>query len=292
MAESTVRLTAVQRLDTQAIASVVITPDRLICVKQKIRRLQSPIMGTILAEIEIPVSNPLVVADEVTFPDANLLITEDDAPVDNFASAKQQRLLISSLYSSWSESVFLAEANLGIYHTVSQPAIVPDVFVSFNVQVPEAWWDKPNRCYLVWNFGKPPEIVLEIVSNLVGNELTDKLKIYEHMRVSYYAVYDPAQQLGEVTLRLFELRGLHYIEVPEPWLEQVGFGLTLWQGAFEGRQDTWLRWCNSHGEILLTGDEKAEQERQRAEQERQRAERLAAILKAQGIDPDHLPESN
>ena len=36
--------------------------------------------------------------EEVVFPDANQLITEDDQPVDNFASAKQQRLLVSSLY--------------------------------------------------------------------------------------------------------------------------------------------------------------------------------------------------
>lgn len=33
-------------------------------------------------------------------PDANLLVTEDDTPADNFTSAKQQRLLVGSLYSS------------------------------------------------------------------------------------------------------------------------------------------------------------------------------------------------
>ncbi|CAN5663838.1 Uma2 family endonuclease [soil metagenome] len=244
--------------------------------------------------------NPLIVADEVADevapPNADALITEDDTPVDNFASAKQQRLLVSSLYSALSETVFLAEANIGIYHTVGQPAIVPDVFVSFDVQVPEAWWDKPNRCYLMWNFGKSPEIVIEIVSNQVGNELARKLRTYENMRVAYYALYDPAQQLGESPLRLFELRGLHYAELSDFWLEQVNLGLTLWDGEFEGRQETWLRWCDSQGEILLTGDERAEQERQRAEQERQRAEqerqradRLAEILKARGIDIDQLP---
>ena len=242
--------------------------------------------------------NPLAVTDEVTYPDANLLVTEDDTPVDNFASAKQQRLLVSSLYSSLTTATFLAEANVGIYHTVSQPAIVPDVFVSFDVQIPKAWWEKPNRCYLIWNFGKAPEIVLEIVSNRVGNELTDKLQTYAYIRVSYYIVYDPAQHLGETKLYLYELRGRRYVELSEPWLEQVNLGLTDWQGKFEGRQDTWLRWCDAQGNILLTGDElaeqerqRAEQERQRAEQERQRAERLVAMLKAQGIDPDQLPES-
>lgn len=247
-------------------------------------------------------SNPLATTDEVILPDANLLTTEDDTPVDNFASAKQQRLLVSSLYSSLTGPTFLAEANVGIYHAVSQPAIVPDMFVSLDVQVPADWWEKPNRCYLVWNFGKPPEVVLEIVSNRVGGELTSKLQTYAQMRVGYYIVYDPATQLGEQPLYLYELRGWHYVEQSELWLEPMGIGLTLWQGEFEGRQDTWLRWYDAQGHILLTGDEKAEQEhqraeqerqraeqeRQRAEQERQRAERLAELLKAQGIDPGDL----
>ena len=55
--------------------------------------------------------------DDCDVPDANLLVTEDDTPVDNFASAKQQRLLIASLYSSLENQIFLAEANVGIYHT-------------------------------------------------------------------------------------------------------------------------------------------------------------------------------
>ena len=242
--------------------------------------------------------NPAAIVDEVTVPDANQLVTEDDTPVDNFASAKQQRFLISSLYSSWSVAPFLAEANVGIYHTANQPAVVPDVFISLDVQVPPDWWDKPNRCYLVWNFGKPPELVLEIVSNRVGNELADKLRIYAQMRVAYYVVYDPAQKLGEQPLHVYELQGLHYAEQTELWLEQINLGLTLWQGTFEGRQETWLRWCDAEGKLLLTGDEKAEQERQRAEQERQRAEqerqraeRLEALLKAQGLDPDQVSGS-
>ena len=237
--------------------------------------------------------NPSVVdetiaAEEAIFPDPNQLITEDDRPVDNFASAKQQRLLVSSLYSGLSSSGFLAESNVGIYHTSKQPAIVPDVFVSFDVEVPTDWWDKPNRCYLVWNFGKPPEVVVEIVSNKVGSELETKLQDYEKMRVSYYVLYDPSGQLGEEKLRVFELRGRYYFEISEFWLEHVNFGVTIWEGEFEGRTDSWLRWCDRQGNVLPTGDEIAKQERQKAEQERQRAERLAELLRDQGIDPDDL----
>jgi Uma2 family endonuclease len=257
-----------------------------------------------LAYPEFPMVDQLSFSEEVTFPDASQLITEDDTPVDNFASEKQQRLLTSCLYSNLKEHPVIAAANVGIYHTLSQPPIVPDVFVSFNVQVPQNWWDKENRCYLVWNFGKPPEIVIEIVSNKVSHKLTDKFATYEHMRVSYYVVYDPSLQISDSPLRLFELRGTHYAEMAEPWLEQVSLGLTTWQGEFEGRDDTWLRWRDASGDLLLTGDEQAKQERNRAEQERnraeqaeqateqerQRAERLAELLRSQGIDPEQLSE--
>ncbi|MEH2195847.1 MAG: Uma2 family endonuclease [Nostoc sp.] len=241
------------------------------------------------------VQEVLINNDDYYVPDANQLVTENDTPADNFASAKQQRLLVSSLYSSLQNQTFLAEANVGIYYTDLQPPIVPDVFLSLDVQVPEKWWEKQNRCYMVWRFGKPPEVVLEIVSNKEGDELGKKLKIYEHMRASYYIVYDPNQQLGEKVLRIYELRGTRYFETSETWLEQVGLGVTMWEGEFEGRQDNWLRWCYQNGNVLLTGDECVEQERQRAEQERQRAEQaeqrsqlLADRLRAMGVDPDTL----
>ncbi|OUL32472.1 hypothetical protein BV372_19165 [Nostoc sp. T09] len=230
----------------------------------------------------------LINDDNYYVPDANQLITEDDTPVDNFASEKQQRLLVGSLYSSKQQQTFLAAANVGIYHAYKQPAIVPDVFVSFDVQVPEKWWEKQNRCYMLWEFGKPPEVVIEIVSNKEGDELGKKLNIYEQMRASYYILYDPTQQLGEKILRVYELRGRRYFETSETWLEQVGLGVTLWEGEFEGRQDMWLRWCYQDGTVLATRDERAEQERQRAEQAEQRAQLLAERLRAMGIDPDTL----
>lgn len=219
-----------------------------------------------------------MINDEIDFPDANLLITEDDT-LDNFASAKNKRLLVSSLYSSLQKQPFLAESNVGVYYTDLKPAIVPDVFLSLNVQVPQNWWEKQNRCYMVWRFGKPPEVAIEIVSNKIGDELGEKLRIYEHMRASYYIIYDPNNQLSEETLRIYELRGMRYSQTSETWLEQVGLGLTLWSGEFEARQDSWLRWCYQDGTVLPTGDE-------RASSAEQRAAKLAEKLREMGINPD------
>ncbi|MEL7240846.1 MAG: Uma2 family endonuclease [Cyanobacteria bacterium J06573_2] len=226
--------------------------------------------------------------DGFYIPDANQLVTEDDTPVDNFASAKQQRLLVSSLYSSLQKKPFLAESNVGIYYTDLKPAIVPDVFLSLNAEVPQNWWEKQNRCYMVWRFGKPPEVAIEIVSNKIGDELGEKLRIYEHMRASYYIVYDPNNQLSEETLRIYELRGMRYSQTSETWLEQVGLGLTLWSGEFEARQDSWLRWCHQDGSILPTGDERASSAEQRASSAEEKAARLAEKLREMGINPDTM----
>lgn len=220
--------------------------------------------------------------------DVSHLVTEDDTPVDNFASEKQQRLLTSALYSSKQGEIFIVAANVGIYHTYHKSPIVPNVFLSLGVQVAQNWWEKSNRCYFVWEFGKPPEVVIEIVSNKEGGELDKKLQIYEQMRVSYYVVYDPNQQLGETNLHIFELKGIHYLEITVTWLEQVGLGLTIWQGEFEGSNNVWLRWCDQKGNILLTGDERAKQAEQRAQEAERRAQKLAEQLRALGVEPHDL----
>ncbi|BAP56118.1 hypothetical protein THII_1821 [Thioploca ingrica] len=233
------------------------------------------------------------------WPPVDHLVTEDDTPVDNFPSAKQQRLLVESLYNAWTppkdSQPFLADANIAIYYAVGKPPIVPDLFLSLDVQVADDWWNKLHRSYFVWMLGKLPDVVIEIVSNRAGQEADRKLHTYARMRVPYYVIFDPQEQLGAGVLRLYELRGLVYVEMAERWLAEVGIGLTLWNGMYENKKDIWLRWCDREGNLILTGGERAkqehqraEQERQRAEQEHQRAERLAEKLRALGIDPDSI----
>jgi len=67
----------------------------------------------------------------------------------------------------------------------------------------------------------------------------------------------------------------------------------IWQGSKAEFTTNWLRWWDKSGNLLLWGSElveqerqRAEQEKQRAEQEKQRAERLAAKLRALGVDID------
>lgn len=230
--------------------------------------------------------------EDIPVPDVSGLITEDDTPVDNVFSEKQMRLLTEPLFASWSppdgRPYFLA-ANVGVFATASNHPLVPDVFLSIDAAPKQPFQEKRNRCYFVWEHGKPPDVVIEVVSNTEGDELTRKLRGYERMRVTHYVVFDPWKQLGDATLTRFELQRGELVEAPGSLaLPDLGLGLVLWKGVFELERATWLRWCHASGELVATGAERAEHEKQRAEHEKQRADRLAAKLRELGVDPDDL----
>jgi hypothetical protein len=167
------------------------------------------------------------------------------------------------------------------------------MMLSLDVTLPDDLGPKKNRSYFMWRFGKPPDVVIEIVSNREGGELGERLRRYRRIQVVYYVVYDPLRELGGPTLRTFELHGDLYVAVDRSWFETVGLGLVEWEGAFEGMNGRWLRWCTRDGTLVPTGAEsaraakaQAETAKARAETAETRADRLAARLKAMGIDPN------
>ncbi len=253
------------------------------------------------------------------------LVTEDDTPVDNILSEKQQRLLTEPLYSAWAgperrapeHRGFLALANVGLFYALRQPPLVPDMMLALDVPgLGPDLSQKGNRSYFVWvQDGKQPAVVVEIVSNQEGDEDSDKLRKYEAIGIPYYVIFDPWRLLSDRMLRIYQFAGASqgYIEQVGGLLDAVGLGLTLWQGEYEGTETLWLRWTDREGRLIPTGaelarpeqqraveaEQRAEQERRRAEksvrqaeQERrrateaeQRAERLAARLRELGIEP-------
>lgn len=103
-------------------------------------------------------------------PNVEHLVTEDDTPVDNIFSEKQQRLLVDTLYSSnpFGDKSFVASSNVGVYYGLHKPAVVPDVLLSIDVNYPKDIWEKSHRVYMIWEIGKRPDVVVEIVSNTVA----------------------------------------------------------------------------------------------------------------------------
>ncbi len=241
-------------------------------------------------------------------PDVSGLVIKDDTPVDNLVSEKEGRLLTEPLYSSWAgpppregrPRPFAAFANVGLFSSTTEPPVVPDMMLSLDVTTPSDMTEKKNLSYFMWRYGKPPEVVIEVVSPTPGGELAGKFERYRKIGVAYYVVYDPLGELGDVALRTFELRGGLYVVADRAWFEPVGLGLVEWDGAFEGWDARWLRWCTRDGSVIPTGAERAlsagvrastaearaSTAEARASTAEARAERLLAKLRAAGIDPN------
>jgi Uma2 family endonuclease len=215
--------------------------------------------------------------------DYDALVTEDHKPVDSIFIEKQYRLLTHSLYASWpgpgEGRSFLVLANVGWFYQRKTPAVVPDCLLSLGVTFPEDLHVKQGHSYYQWDMGKQPDVLIEMVSDRMGGEESYKKKLYARLGVPYYVIFDPKHLLSTDTLQTYELVGLTYRLVDSgPWTE-VGLGLRLWQGEFEGCADVWLRWCDAHGDIIPTGEERAKQAEERARQAEERARLLEAELR-------------
>jgi Uma2 family endonuclease len=197
----------------------------------------------------------------------------------------------------------LVATDLNLYYDVLNPLRYkrPDWFAVLNTS---RWYQRRELrlSYVVWDEGIVPFIVVELISpgtekEDLGQTIRDatqppvKWEVYEQiLRIPYYVIYD---RYNEV-LRIFKWKEGRYrpLSLENQWiyLPEVQLGLGLWFGIYEGIERHWLRWSDSDRNWVLTP---VERERQRAEQahlqaiqERQRAERLAAQLRALGIEPE------
>jgi Uma2 family endonuclease len=142
--------------------------------------------------------------------------------------------------------------------------------------------------YVTWQEGVTPLVAVELLSpgteaEDLGRTLRDASKppnkwtVYEQiLRIPYYIVFNrytnELQPFGLMMTRYHPLP----IEGQGVWLEDAELGLGLWEGEYQGINRLWLRWYNRDQQWMLTP----------AEQESQRAERLAAQLRALGVEPE------
>ena len=213
--------------------------------------------------------------EDVVYPDTSLLITEDGKPVDNLFVEKQYRLLTEPLWTSWKApngEPFRVLANVGLFFAYKQPPLVPDVMFATDVKSPEHPRESDSRSYFQWIVGKPPDVVIEIVSDRRGREDSEKLRAYQRIGVPFYVIFDPDEVLKEGVLRTFSLTEGRYRLIDHSRFGDLGIGLTLWDGEYEDGTETWLRWIDDCEQLIPTGKELAEAERIRASEAKSRAE--------------------
>jgi len=224
--------------------------------------------------------------------DISHIVTEDDTPVDNLFSEKQQRLLTEPLYANWDggtrRRTFIVAANVGLYPDIGGNPVVPDVFLSMDVEIAEDWYARRHRTYFFWEFGKAPEIVIEIVSNREGGEDTRKMAQYARMGIAHYVIFDPTLALSDQMLRIYELRHQQYEQAETAWFRGVELGLTLWEGSYEGKEATWLRWFDHNRDLIPTGAESTARAEQRAAEAEARAQQEAALRRAVEAELERL----
>ncbi len=247
---------------------------------------------------------------EPTLPDLSHLPTEDDLPYDDGRPMETERhvlqltLLWETLRLYWADrdDVYIG-ANMFVYYSLPQAEAVirelehefgeregpppesrafrgPDFFVALGVE------HRERKSWVVWQEGKGPDVVIELLSESTAKvDKGKKKEIYQNeLRVPEYFWYDPFS--GE--LAGFKLDDGVYKPIPPDARGRLisqclGLALVRWEGVYMDVKARWLRWETLEGELLPTPAEAAEQERQRAEQERQRAEaaeRRAAELEA------------
>ncbi len=257
---------------------------------------------------------------EELWPDITHLVTEDDTPVESIFHERQRQLLVDSLYASWplrSHRPFVAMADVGFFVSVEEPPLVPDALVSFDVELPPDSIGKHRNSYFLWVYGKPPDVVVEVVSKTPNGEDTTKLVGYAQRGVPFYVIYDPLLRLSDDELRVYCLKdGKYELSDSKRMSEALGLGVVLREGVYHQKPSLWLRWIDASGELLETASERAEIERcrvaihlDRADAERvradeaveradeaearameaeERAARLALRLRELGIDPESL----
>lgn len=224
---------------------------------------------------------------------------EEPGLPDEFHDLQPQLLRETFCPPDYLASEIFTAGDLNLYYDASNPLRYkrPDWFAVLGV--PRLYAGKDMRLsYVIWQEGVVPSIVVELLSP--GTEKEDlgqtvrevnqpptKWEVYERiLQVPYYVIFDRYSD----RLLAYQLMGGNYSEVPfvdgKLWLPILGLGLGCWQGSYQGIERLWLRWYDAAGSWILMEEERAEQQRDRAQQAEDRAERLAARLRALGIETD------
>ncbi|WP_068816689.1 Uma2 family endonuclease [Phormidesmis priestleyi] len=210
-----------------------------------------------------------------SLPTEDDLPDSDDTPVDNELQILIPSLLRAILALLWADRMdWFLGFNMGVYYEVGQPAIVPDGFLS--VGVPRQKRANGRRSYVIWQEQVVPQFVLECVSHAYGGEYDTKVAKYAQIGVLYYVIYNPEfyRRNKHDSFEVYRLVNGRYIQQPgnPVWMPELGLGIGVEQGTFEGWTQNWLYWYDSQGQRLASPDTMITQERQRADQEQQRAD--------------------
>ncbi|KKD36943.1 MAG: Uma2 family endonuclease [Limnoraphis robusta] len=205
-----------------------------------------------------------------------------DDPVDNINQPALAAALTESLQLAKKlPETALTPTNYGICATINGRIVVkaPDWAYIPRITVERS---EVVRSYTPQLQGEIPALVLEFLSDTPGGEYSiketyppGKFYFYEQvLKVPNYGIFEPEN--GALELYRFGDNGRYQLELANEqnrfWIPEMQLFLGVWEGSRENRLGYWLRWWDEQGNLLLWGSE--------------RVERLAAQLRAAGIEPE------
>jgi Uma2 family endonuclease len=226
----------------------------------------------------LPSVPPLPTEDELPY--------DDGEPLESARHRQQMDLLIDALHQ-WLEAHrdAYAAGNMFVHfwdeRGQRRDFRGPDVFVALETSPRE------RKSWVVWQEGKAPDVVIELLSESTAkHDKTTKKAFYQDcLGVREYFWYDP---FDSQDLAGFVLADTTYEPIaPDPRGRLIspllGLALARWRGKYQGVEATWLRWETPDGRLLPTRAEaqaqRADQEAQHAKQEAQRADQEAQHAK-------------
>jgi Uma2 family endonuclease len=248
------------------------------------------------------------------FPDHTQLPESDGTFVKTFQEHPQSILLTDSIGSILQQihpdGEYAIGQDCGIYWRETDPpekgAEAPDWFYVPNV--PPKLDGEIRRSYVLWREFMAPLIALEFASGN-GDEERDqtplsrirdgnqqkpgKFWVYERIiRIPYYGIYEIKRERLEV---YHLINGFYQEMSPNDRnhypIEPLGIELGLWYGSYQNQTQLWLRWWNNQGNLLLTGNEQAEQQKQRAERAEQALNQAIYRLLGMGLNLEQVAEA-
>ncbi|HAN47133.1 MAG TPA: hypothetical protein DCQ32_11390 [Cyanobacteria bacterium UBA8156] len=202
--------------------------------------------------LHLPTDRPLPRAEDL--PDS------DETPVDNELQTDIPHLLKDVLRRIWAEREdWFMGIDMGLYYHPDRPAIVPDALLA--VGVPRLKHINGRLSYVLWEEGKFPDLVLEVVSQKYNGEYEDKLEAYQEFGILYYVIYNPLverrRHQGRSPLTVYRwVEGTYQVIPGNPvWLPELGLGIGYAEGTVGRWQRPWLYWYNEAGERYLPDEE-------------------------------------
>lgn len=228
----------------------------------------------------------------------------NEPPLESDLHLRQILLLISSLEWLWKDRLdFFASGNLTVYFSPKQLKSRdfrgPDFLVVLNTE------RRTRKSWTVWEEdGRYPNVIVEILSDSTANvdRTTKKVLYQDTFRLPEYFWFDPVSlEFAGFILVGGQYEPISPNEKGQLWSQQ----LQLFLGTHEEK----LRYFTDDGRLVPSPAEAAESAQkaaesaqqaaesaqkavesaqQIAESAQQKADRLAAKLKALGVDPDAL----